>query len=163
MKKKFNIIDGIILVIILAVIATGCVLYFKLTGSEQPSESQVNTVKLSFTVEVNNLSEDAADFLSSAEGQAVNFGKTSTGSGVISKVEIIPYKKITDDLVNGEKHITEVPGKYSARVIIISDVVKSDISYSSGDEVIAVGQLMPFNSNGVASEDSFIIDLAEVK
>lgn len=163
MKTKFNIVDVIILVVILAVIAAGCFVYINMKNNGQQSASNVNTAKLSFTIEVTNLSEDAANFFVGSEEQAVTFGNTSSGSGIIKKIEIVPYEKQTKNYEDGEYYLAEVPGQYNVKVTIESDVVKSSTSYKSGDEVIAVGKQMPFNSNGIASEDGYVVDLSEIK
>ncbi len=163
MKKKFNIVDGVILVIALALIAALVLFYFNINSKKADGNEGLNTVKLGFDIEVINLSKEAAEFFDSSVNKSVQFGKTSTGTGIIEKIEILPYKIITSNQEDGEYLMTEIPDKYTVKVTIVSDVIKTADSYKSGDEVISVGTLMPFNSYGIASEDGYIVDLAEVE
>ncbi|MEE1043229.1 MAG: DUF4330 family protein [Clostridia bacterium] len=159
MKTKFNIIDLVILIIIVAIIAVGCIIYFNMTNDKTVVET--NTTKIEFVVEVRDVSEDAAN--SFIVGDLVTFGESTSGRGVISDVEVVPYKKWVNDMEDGEVIISEVPGRYTANVTISADVTKSNIAYTSGSEEVAVGKKMPFNAKGAAFEEGYIINLIEVK
>lgn len=159
MKTKFNIIDFIILIVIVAIIAVGCLVYFNMTNDKTTVES--NTANIEFVVEVRNVSEYVAN--SFVVGDSVTFGESTSGSGVISSVEVVPYTKWVKNAEDGEVVISEVPGRYTANVTISTVVDKSNISYTSGSEVVAVGKKMPFNAKGAAFEEGYIINLIEVE
>lgn len=161
MKTKFNIIDAIIATVIVLIIAVCVFVYFKFAHKDNAVVN--NTTKINFVVEVNNLTEEASDSFENAKGNSVTFGTTASGIGTVAYVEIVPYTKWVKNIQDGEVIISEVPERYTAKVTIESDVVKSDISYTCGSETIAVGKEMPFNAKGAASEDGFIVDLSEVK
>lgn len=159
MKTKFNIIDVLILIVLVMIIAVGCFVYFNMTNDDAVVET--NTTKIEFVVEVRDLSEDAAN--SFKVGDSVTLGETTSGTGVISSVEVVPFTKWVENVEDGEIVISEVPNRYTANVTISSEVSKSDIAYTSGSEEIAVGRKMPFNAKGAASEECYIINLYEVK
>ena len=159
MKPKFNIIDAVILVVAVLIIAVGCFVYFNMTKDD--AVVNTDTTKILFIVEVKDLSEDAAN--SFKVGDSVTLGETTSGTGVISNVEIVPFKKWVNNTEDGEVVISEVPGRYTANVTITSDVSKSNIAYTSGSEEIAVGSKMPFNAKGAASENGYIVDLYELE
>lgn len=163
MKTKFNIVDVIIIVIILAVIATGCFAYFKFANKDNNASVQANTAKIEFVIEVNNLTETAANSFKAAEGSPVSFGETTSGYGTLTYVDVIPYRKWVKNTEDGEVVVSEVPNRYTAKVTIQSDVEKSDTAFTCGSEVITVGKAMPFNSMGVAAEECYIVSLSEVK
>ena len=161
MKTKFNIIDAIIaLIIVIAIVICGFV-FFKFANKD--SVAVDNTTKINFIVEINNLTEESANNFKTAVGKTATFGPTASGRGIVSNVEIVPFKRWTKNINDGKIIITEVPNRYTANVTIESYVVKTDISYTSGSEVVAVGKEMPFNAKGAASENGYIINLYEVK
>lgn len=159
-NKKFNIIDLLIILLAIAVICAGVFAYMYFFKSSDDSVS-TNTTNIQFTIEVNGITEDAANCFS--VGDTVTLGESASGSGVIVDTEILPYKMVTTNAEDGTYQWTEVPNEYTARVTVQSDVVKTDTSYTTGSEVIAVGKQMPFNARGAASEKCYIVDLTEVK
>lgn len=159
MKTKFNIIDAIILIVIVLIIAVGCIVYFNMTNDDAVVES--NTTKVEFVVEVKDISNDVANSFN--VGDTVTFGESTSGSGYISMVEVVPFTKWVDNVEDGEVVISEVPNRYTANVTISSDVSKTNIAYTSGSEIIAVGKKMPFNAKGAAFEEGYIVNLNEVK
>lgn len=156
-KRKLNVVDWII---ILLVVAALCVAgYFYVAG--RPAEAVADTVKIDFTVMVTNLPQETAE--SFKIGDYVSFGESTSGSGVISNVEITPYTKLTENKKDGKFVWSGVPEKYTAYVTISSEVTKTEYDYTSGSEVVAVGKKMPFNSVGAASESSYVVNLTEAE
>ena len=163
MKTKFNIIDAIIIVVILAVVIAGVFIFLNLKNNDNNASVPSNSAEIKFVIEVNNLSETAANSFKDAVGKDVSFGETASGSGIITNVEIVPYKKWIKNTDEGTFFVSEIPNKYTANVTIKTNVEKTDASFTSGSEVISVGKKMPFNSFGIAAEECFIIDLFEVE
>lgn len=158
-NKKFNIIDLLIVLLVIAVICAGVFAYmYFFKASEDVS---TNTANIQFTIEVSGITEDAAN--SFKVGDTVTLGASASGSGVIKKTEVQKYRMVTSDEENGTYLWSEVPGEYVALVTIESNVVKTDTAYTTGSEVVAVGKEMPFNARGAASEKCYIVDLTEVK
>ena len=159
-NKKFNIIDLLILLLIVAVICAGVFAYMYFFKSSDNS-TDTNTTNIQFTIEVSGITEDAAN--SFKTGDSVTLGESASGSGVIALTEVLPFKMVTTNTEDGIYQWTEMPGEYTARVTIRSNVIKTDTAYTTGSEVIAVGKEMPFNARGAASEKCYIVDLIEVK
>ncbi len=162
MKTKFNIVDIIIIFIIIAAIAAGCLFYFK--SNDKNDEPAVNTTKIRFVIEVKDLTETAAKSFEKSIGYNASFGETATGAGKVIDVDISEYEKWIKNTEEGTISIQKVPDRYTVKVLIESDVIKSDTAYTSGSESVCVGKEMPFNSYGIgAEEDCYIIDLSEVE
>jgi len=162
MKIKFNIVDVVIVFIVIAAIAVGCYLYFRPT--ETNTNVVENTTKIRFVIEVKDLTETAANSFKNAKGSKVSFGETSTGSGIVVDVEVSEYEKWVENPEEGIISIQKVPEKYTVKVVVESDVVKTDTSYTSGKENVSVGKEMPFNAFGAGKEKGcYIIDLYEVE
>lgn len=159
-NKKFNIIDLLIILLIVAVICAGVFAYMYFFKSSDNSVN-TNTVNIQFTIEVNGITEDAAN--SFKVGDSVTLGASASGSGVIKNTEVKEYRMITSNEEDGTYQWTGVPGEYTALVTVESNVVKTDTAYTTGSEVISVGKQMPFNARGAASEKCYIVDLNEVK
>ena len=161
MKTRFNIVDFVIVFIVIASIAVGCFLYFR--TNDTPAETVNNNVKVRFVIEVKDLTETTANSFVKAKGCKTTFGETASGTGTIVDVEKSEYEMWVKNSEDGTIGIQKKPDRYSVRVTIESDVVKSDISYTSGSEAIRTGKEMPFNSYGVGAEGCYIVDLAEAE
>lgn len=158
-NRKFNIIDIIIIILIAAILCAGVYVYYvKINGQES---ADADTVNLHFTVEVNGLTEEAANSFN--VGDYVTLGESASGSGVIESVEVEKYKILSRNTENGTFLWSEVPDEYTAKVTIVSGVNKSDTAYTTGSENISVGKEMPFNARGAASEKCYIVDLYETE
>ena len=163
MKTKFNIVDVIIIFIIVVALAVGCLFYFK-SNSNKSAEVVSDTTKIQFVIEVNDLAETTAKSFEKSIGYNTSFGETATGAGKVIDVEISDYKKWVKNTEDGTISIQKVPDRYTAKVTIESDVIKSNTAYTSGSESIHVGKEMPFNSYGVGAEEKcYIVNLSEVK
>lgn len=162
MKTKFNIVDVSIIFIVIATISVGCFFYFR--PSDKKSEDVSNTTKVRFTIEVKDLTETAANSFKNAIGSIVSFGETATGSGTVYDVEVEDYVKWIDNREEGTVSIQKIPDRYTVNITVESDVVKSDVAYTSGKEEVSVGKELPFNAFGAGVEkDCYVIDLYEVK
>jgi len=158
-KTKFNVIDIVIIVLVVAIIGVGAYIFVnKFTNA---SVEEANTVNVDFTIEVNGLTKEAAESFN--KGDDVTFGETTSGSGKIIDVVVKPYEKISKNTVDGTYVLAEVPEEYTALVTISSNVNKTETEYKSGDEIIAIGKEMPFNAVGAAAEECYIVDLKESK
>lgn len=157
-KTKFNVIDVLILILVVFVVLAGLYVYYDRTHGDEKIQ---NTQNVSFTIEVNGLSYDAAN--SFKVGDTVTLGETTSGSGKITNVDIVDYERVSVDSEDGKYILANVPNEYTARVTILFEAEKTSDSYMSGSEIIAVGREMPFNGKGVAASDCYIVDLEEIK
>lgn len=158
-NKKLNIIDVTIILVVLAIICVGVYVYF--TKFSKSDVTSTNTADIRFTIEVNGISEEAANSFNI--GDNVTLGETTSGRGVIENVEVLNNRIVAKNTKDGTITWADVPDEYTARVTIASTVTKSDTAYTSGSETIAVGREMPFNAKGAAAEECYIVDLIEVK
>lgn len=156
-KRKLNIIDVIIIVLIIAVVCIGGYIYV----SSTPETIAADTETFEFTVMITDLPQEPAN--SFKAGDNVTFGESTSGSGVIENVEVVPYKKLSENKDDGTYIWSEVPDKYTAYVTIKTDVKRTDYDFTSGSESIAIGKKMPINAVGAASENGFVVNLKEAE
>lgn len=156
-KRKFNIVDVIIILVVLAVICFAAYAYF----AQKPDGVASETEQVAFTVMINDLSQSAASEFKA--GDAVTFGESSSGNGVIENVEIAPYKKLSENKEDGVFVWSEVPDRYAVYVTVKADVTVTDYDLISGNESIAIGKNMPINAFGAASENGYIVSLTETE
>lgn len=159
MKKKFNIVDVVIILLIVFAVVAGAV-YFKSINSKDNNMAN-DTIKLNFVIEVNNLTENMANAYK--EGQKILFNDYGDCEGIIKKVEVLPYKIWTKNTKIGEVLITEIPGKYTAQITVETDAVKTDNEFICKKDRINIGKSIPFKVKGAAAESCYIIDLYEVE
>lgn len=112
MKTKFNWIDGLIILIILAVLAAGAV--FLLGGSR--GESAVETKTVEMVVELKDVSEDFTKI--PQVGDVVMVGVKEKMTTTVTKVEPKPAKTVGYDVVKGWAGEVELPGRYDLWVTI---------------------------------------------
>ena len=166
MKRKFNIIDVIIiLVVIVAIAVASGFLYFKTRTAEdeaaETAHTKDNEIKLAFVIEINNISETMSTAYE--VGRKVMFDSYGNCEGVIRDIEIVPYRMWTWNTEDGEVLINDVPDKYTARITIETDVIKEENKYNCSGERISIGKSVPFKTKGAAVEKCYIVDLYEVK
>jgi len=154
-KFRFNWVDALIILIIIAVVAVGAVY---LHGRNKVAGAQ--TQKLYFVFETDPCSEDAADQWT--VGTQVVFGTKNVDKGVITAAQVVPYTAESANTGTGEWQMNSVPGQYQARVTIAFDGFESDTAYSSSTEQLTVGFGTVVDGKGVNSE-GYILDIGEAQ
>lgn len=157
-KTKFNVLDVVIVLVILAIVCVGGYVFMKQRGGTSVSGQQT---KLHFTVEVTNISKSMAEAFH--VGDSVVFGTTNSDRGVIYDVKIEPYRKLTNNIEDGSHSLQVVEGQYTALVTIETMVQESDEAYINATEELAIGLKMPINAKGAAAPGGFIVGMEEVE
>ncbi len=164
MSRKFNIIDIIIILIIVIGLVVAGIFFVKYLNNDKSvntTQSEQNKTKLNFTIEILNVSENNAKMYK--KGQEVKFDAYGKCKGRIEDVVIEPYKIVTKNTEVGEVLVTEIPDRYTAILIIKTDVVKDKMKYSCNGERISIGKSLPIKIKGAAAANCYITDLYEVK
>lgn len=159
MKLKMNILDFIIIFIVIAVL---CVSGFLFTKINKTTVSKGVPVTLEFTVEVKNLSQEAAQSFKNAVGNQVVYGTKNSDTGVITNVEIEPCKRVGKDLINGTAFWDIIPNEYQAMVTIKTDIYENEKFFVGEAEEVRVGIKMPFSGGGIASPDGVILNVEKL-
>jgi len=160
MKLKMNVLDFIIIFIVIAVLFVGGFLFTKI------NKTTVNKgvpATVEFTVEVKNLSEIAAETFKNSVGSEVVYGTKNSDTGVITKVEIEPCKRVAKDLINGTAFWDVIPNEYQAMVTIKTDIYENEKFFVGETEELRVGVKMPFSGGGIASPEGIILNLEKLE
>ena len=96
MKAKFNVVDAVIILLILAVGAAG----FLFLGNRSQTVSTGKNVKIFYDVEITDREEYLIDRF--AEGEKVSIGEKEKIPATIVKKEVRPATKSSFDEVSGK-------------------------------------------------------------
>ena len=121
--------------------------YVLLTRNADTPQKQV---PIEYSVVVDNVPEEIKN--SAKVGDAVRDGVTNSQIGKITYVEVYPYTLATDDLENGTKKQTEMPGRYTVLITIEANASKSGGSFSVDGKEIAAGLYLPIQSANFSGE-----------
>ena len=138
-KIKFNIMDALILVAVLAV--TALLLYvfvFSETSSVQSAASDAYT--LTYVVEVSKISEDFADKI--AAGDQVIDSSKKMHIGTVTAVEAQPHLHMGTDMHEGALVLNPVDDYVNLYITVQADAVLDGISYSINGYDLYVGANM---------------------
>lgn len=133
MKAKFNVIDAIIILLILAVGAAG----FMFLGNRSEVTSTDKSVKIFYDVDITECEEYMTDRF--AVGEKVSVGEKEKVPATIVKSEVRPATQSAFDGVGGKFIEAEIPGKYDIIVTLMSEGTDSAGSVSSNGTAIRVG------------------------
>lgn len=133
MKVRFNIIDAIIILLILAVGAAG----FLFFGSRSETASTDKSVKIFYDVNITECEEYMIDRF--AEGEKVSVGEKEKIPATIVKREVKPATQSSFDGVSGKFIESEIPGKYDIIVTLMSEGTDGASSVNSNGTAIRVG------------------------
>ena len=143
-KRKFNIIDFLVLIIILAVIAAS--IYVVISWSNIKNIWSVSTVELQYTVELRGVDQEFIDNIKS--GDTVTDAVSKNQLGIVDRVdsiekyEVLDYKK-TEDGTGYTGVLSKYPDKYNVTVYISSTAEYEDgVGYTINGRRIAVGEMI---------------------
>lgn len=156
--KKLNWLDIVLGALLVIMICLGGAIYFKSMGVES-TVSNKTTVR--FVVECNELHQEAAQQFQSAVGQPVIYGASKSDTGVVTDVQITPYRKITKNTQNGTYIYTNYADRYTALVTIEAEVSQTETEFRQDKEYVRIGAPMPVRGKGYAS-NGYIVELEEV-
>ena len=147
-KRKFNIIDFLILIIIIAVV--GVCIYAVVSWSNIKSLWSTSTVELQYTVEFRGVDKEFVDKIK--VGDTVTDAVSKNQLGVVNKVDnqepytVLDYKVSTDPDAKEEKISSELvqePNKFNVTVYISASAeYESGIGYTINGRRIAVGEMI---------------------
>lgn len=155
--KKFNWVDALIIVLIIAV---GCGAYWFLNSRKVQQQAASSNVTIHLTVEMSDITEEVAK--SYKEGEAVTVGTTNVDTGVVTHVEYEPLKKDIENYEEGIFQTVEVEGLYTANITMELSGTETDTLISSANEEYRIGEPLVFHGKGFAGE-GYIVGLTTEK
>lgn len=145
LKRKFNIVDFLILVLVLTVVGT--TIYAVISWSNIKRLWSTSTVSLQYVVELRGVD---ADFINNIKaGDSVTDSVTKTNLGTVDRVESIEKHKVLDYYIPDDKTdeyvgvLSEYDDKYNVTVYISSTAeYEKGIGYTINGRRVAIGEVL---------------------
>jgi len=149
-KPKFNLLDGIIVLLIVAIAAAGVFLLTGRGGGKGAVDAQ-NT-KAVFCVQFTKVDASVYDKFKAAmdNEESVWVGIKERFEGKIEGIEFGPSTKLTTNLRNGKAYLAEDPTTYDVTVTINAPAVETDSAISASGMAIRVGEETSVRGKGFA-------------
>lgn len=149
-KFRLNLFDIIIIVLVIAVAAAVVITktgIFKKDVSTSPSSSSSN--ELVYSAEIYDLPESTASQIKVGDKMTDKIKKVEMGE--IIDVQFEPYRKLTNDFVNGNVLQTEVPNRKKAIIKIKATATETDTEILVGNSYeVKVGKQVSVIGPGYA-------------
>lgn len=152
-KIKFNFIDVLIIIIVVAALFLG----YKLIIGKTTNSVQSKTKTITFTAEGKCTSKEACESI--IIGSEAFNSATGEYLGIVKKAEYENEKKVEYNPVKDafEKH--DIEDKYTIYVTVESEAVETDKDFLVNGQSIKVGKQLYFKSKGFGME-SYIVDIS---
>ncbi|MBR5155828.1 MAG: DUF4330 family protein [Clostridia bacterium] len=159
-KPKFNILDGLIILLLILVIAAGV---FFLKGANSGASGGAETKTAVFKIQLTKVEESLYDkFLAALENEeTVWIGVKERFEGKIEEIEFGPAAKVSTDLYTGTAVLAEDPTSSDITITVRSEAVETKDAISASGTAIRVGEETAIRGKEVAGY-GFIIDLKTV-
>lgn len=159
-KPKFNIIDGLIVLLVVAIIAAGIYL---LGGNKQTDSTGAENTTAIFQLQLTKVDESLYNkFLAAMEAEeTVWIGVKERFPGKIDMLEKAPASKITTNTQAGTAVVAEDPNLFDITIHISTPVLETDSGITAAGTPIRVGEEVAVRGKGFAGY-GFVIDLKTV-
>ncbi len=135
-KLRFNAIDGLIILVIAAVVFV--LLYVFVFSERENQTAQVTYKNIQYVVEIQNIDERLEEAVK--KGQLVEEAVERKKIGTVSGVQAVPFEKITFDYETGKETTASVDGKINLKITIEAQAVETDRAFTVDGYEIRVGQ-----------------------
>ncbi len=146
-KVKFNIMDALIL---LAVLAVAAVLLYVFVFSESGEGLSDDTYTITYVVEVTRLNEEFADRV--AVGDAVVDSSKKLPIGTVVAIEKHPHEHLGKNTKDGSVTLNTVDGFLDLYITIEAPATLNGISYNIGGYEVRVGTKVYLSFSDLVSE-----------
>ncbi len=159
-KPKFNIIDGLIVLLVVAIIAAGIYL---LGGNNQTDGTGTENTTAIFQLQLTKADESLYNkFLAAMEAEeTVWIGVKERFPGKIDMLEKAPASKITTNIQTGTAVVAEDPNLFDITIHITTPVLETPSGITAAGTPIRVGEEVAVRGKGFAGY-GFVIDLKTV-
>jgi hypothetical protein len=157
--KRFNWVDAVIILLVLAVGLGGWTYLNRMRGGTGLGTPETQELYFVFETMYNN--RHVAEQFEAAVGTNVIFGERRVDRGVITHVDIVPYEKEIEDKINGRWVVQPIDGLWNARVTIRFTGFDTPTAFRGTQEQVMVGRQTIIEGLGVASE-GVILDVGRV-
>lgn len=136
-KTGFNIIDALIIILVVAV---GLAAYFLFFRQEEntPEEIKLETSRVRYVLQINELPADYADNISVGES-VIDYG-THTSAGDVVAVDFENYVYVGHNKTTGEQVLTPVEDYVNLYITVEGDATVYDQTYYVSDTSLYIGK-----------------------
>ena len=152
MKRKWTIIDTLIVIIAALAIAAAGIMFAPKLGQHKTNR------EVEFTVMIQDKEKGLADTMKS--GDKVTLSLTEKDGGVIEDVRTEPTVAMVYDSIEGVYRNETNREREDIYIKIKADCSVSDIAISTGDTKIKVGQEIPVRGKGYAT-NGYVIEIED--
>ncbi|MBE7032308.1 MAG: DUF4330 domain-containing protein [Ruminococcaceae bacterium] len=159
-KPKFNIIDGLIVLLVVAIIAAGIYL---LSGNNTVDSPETQNTTAVFQLQLTRADESLYNkFLAALDTQeTVWIGVKERFPGKIEILEKSPSSRITTNTQTGKAVLAEDPNLFDLTIHISTPVLETPSGITASGTPIRVGEEVAVRGKGFAGY-GFVIDLKTV-
>lgn len=150
-KKKWTLIDTLIVILVIAAGVVGCRMFSTKTVGGDSKKIEVEVL-------IANQDESLADALHI--GDEVTVSLTEKDSGILRNFRAEQAETMVYDSINGEYNNVPVENRIDIYATVELDVKESDYAFRAGSTIIQVGTDLPFRGKGFASK-GFVITINE--
>ncbi len=155
MKVKFNAMDALIVLVIVAIIAFGG--WFLTRNSQQKAVTENTRVQM--MIEIARQDEDFTKL--PQIGDEVVLGEKEKLHAEVTGIEINPAKTLGYDVVTGRALESEQPGKYDVHITVVGNGTETPDAIKIGETPLRVGSGMAVKSKNWAGY-GFMLELDAV-
>lgn len=153
-KAKFNGMDLFIILVVVAVAASGAYLLFGREGGGNVLSSQNVLVRTVIELDVED--KEFADLIK--VGDTVAIGEKEKMMTTVESVDALPAAATGYDIVDGRVIRAEIPDKYDVQITLVGDGVETDKDVQISGTAVRVGQKAVVSSKNFAGE-GYIVGL----
>ena len=154
-KKKLNVIDYLIIVLVIAVIGVGG---YMLNSSIKQHSQANDSSTVTFEVFLQEQNEYIGLAAQSIVNQELLLSQKEKDYGILKDVRIEPAKRAVQDKVNGVFQMQPLPDKYDVTLVIEAKATVNDASIAIGQTQLRTGtQLVVSNKDFAAA--GYIFDI----
>ena len=138
MKKRFSVMDAVIIVAVIAVVFVGLSV-LSIVNLNKVTDAGKETKEISLVVELTNMDDRLKDELMAAVGEEVSISNNDDSFGKIAGVTYRRAKMTTFDMINGQYLLQERTKNWDVYVTIDATAVDSDRAVTVGETEVKVG------------------------
>ncbi len=154
MKAKFNVMDGIIVLVLLVVLVAGAVLLGNRNSSAGSNGVAAETKTVQLVIELTDMDEN---FIKLPQvGDTAMIGVKEKMEVTVVKVETPPAQKRAENIVDGWAGISELPGRYDVRITFQAEGVETNDAVTINGVAARVGEEAFVKSKNWAGAGFFV-------
>ena len=154
-KPRFNIVDFLIIVLIIAVGFLG----FYILGSKSGTVATAEKTTVLVTIEEDDIDENMRDmYLENAKvGAKVKMGIREKVEGTLEQVNVLPETEEYTNPITGVKEAVPKIGRYDMTFTIKAELSESDRDFLIGTAKIKIGKELNFVGKGFSGYGNVVV------